>query len=82
MESKVKTFEPLESLQSKGKKRKNQPSIEKYFSAGPSTSKNLKKSANDVSAENESEKVQETILENLQEHVLENKVVMWYWKWF
>ena len=35
-----------------GKKRKKQSGIEKYFSAGPS--KNLKKSANDESVENES----------------------------
>ena len=46
-----------------GKKRKK--GIEKYFSAGPS--KNLKKSANDESVQNES-----NVLENLQENVLEN----------
>ena len=56
-----------------GKKRKKQSGIEKYFSAGPS--KNLKKSANDESVENESnvlENLQEDVLENLQEDVLEN----------
>ena len=47
------------------KKRKKQPGIEKYFSAGPS--KNLKKSANDESVDNES-----NVLENLQENVMEN----------
>ena len=46
-----------------GKKRKK--GIEKYFSAGPS--KNLKKSANDESVQNES-----NVLENLQENVMEN----------
>jgi hypothetical protein len=34
------------NMESIGIKRKNQPSIEKYFSARPSTSKNLKKLAN------------------------------------
>ena len=46
-------------------KRKKQPGIEQFFSAGPS--KNLKKSSNDESVDNES-----NVLENLQENVSEN----------
>jgi hypothetical protein len=42
----------MESKDKEGQKRKKQSGIEKYFSAGPS--KNLKKSANDESVENES----------------------------
>ena len=55
----------MESTKKEGKKRKKQLGIEKYFSAGPS--KNLKKSANEESVDNES-----NVLENLQENVSEN----------